>query len=75
MAGKVEELYIKVVARAGEAKKELENLKKIGEKAQKPIQDEINKLKEFISPKPIPFIDDRIEIKTQSRITVSAEES
>jgi hypothetical protein len=45
MAGKVEELYIKVVARAGEAKKELENLRKAGEKAQKPLQDEVNKLK------------------------------
>ena len=42
---KIEELYIKVVARANDAKKELENLKQIGEKAQKPLQDEINKLK------------------------------
>lgn len=41
----VEKLYIDVEARATKAKAELENLRKVAQKAQEPLNDEINKLK------------------------------
>ena len=41
----VEKLYIDVEARATKAKAELENLRKVAQKAQEPLNDEIKKLK------------------------------
>jgi hypothetical protein len=41
----VEKLYIDVEARASKAKEELENLRKVAQKAQEPLNDEIKKLK------------------------------
>jgi hypothetical protein len=41
----VEKLYIDVETRATKAKAELENLRKVAQKAQEPLNDEINKLK------------------------------